>query len=64
VTHRQSWEIYDTRDGREVQMSVYPTREQAVRAVEYYIWRDANGGRPDVSDTIPHLAVRPVVRAS
>ena len=54
---RRAFALYDRRDGKRGQMSSYLTHEQAEEAIAYYRRRDAAGGRPDIHDFIPHLAV-------
>lgn len=58
MSARDVWEIYDTRTGRQAQESVYLDPDRAEAALAHYRDRDARGGRPDLHDTIPHLAVR------
>lgn len=52
------WEAYDMRSGRSVGMAVYNTEEQVLQAIEAWRARDRRGGRQDIHDLMPYLAVR------
>jgi len=49
------WTVADSRTGRPVTITSYPSHASAERQIERWRQRDAKGGRPDLHDTLPYL---------
>lgn len=54
----ERWELYDTRTEQRMSIATYPSREYAEGVAQRYRERDARGGRPDLHEAIPFMAVR------
>ena len=53
--------VIDVRTGQPASIATYGTREQAERKIAEWQCRDAKGGRPDIHDVLPFLAVSDMI---